>query len=93
MTSGTGGGAAVGGGGADDPKQAENSVLSQLAELFALISRQKRRSGSLPPTDFLRTLRERNELFRGNMQQVGGSGCGRRGWELTVSPGGGAWPW
>lgn len=45
-------------------------MIVQLAELFALISRQKRRSGFLAPTDFLRTLRERNELFRGNMQQV-----------------------
>lgn len=47
-----------------------NSLLSQLAELFASISKQKRRSGHLAPTEFLRTLRERNELFRGNMQQV-----------------------
>lgn len=47
-----------------------NSVLSQLAELFWSISKQKRRSGHLAPTEFLRTLRERNELFRGNMQQV-----------------------
>lgn len=47
-----------------------NSLLSQLAELFWSISKQKRRSGHLAPTEFLRTLRERNELFRGNMQQV-----------------------
>eukprot|EP00752_Nemacystus_decipiens_P007312 g6543.t1 len=63
---GNGGGGATGRGrgGALD-----NSVLSQLAELFASISKQKRRSGHLAPTEFLRTLRERNELFRGNMQQ------------------------
>ncbi|CAM9408398.1 unnamed protein product [Discosporangium mesarthrocarpum] len=46
-----------------------NSVLSQLADLFANISSQKRRSGCVAPTDFLRTLQERNESFRGNMQQ------------------------
>ncbi|CAN0473405.1 unnamed protein product, partial [Ascophyllum nodosum] len=48
----------------------ENSVLSQLAELFSSISKQKRRSGHLAPREFLRTLQERNELFRGNKQQV-----------------------
>ncbi|CAN0467103.1 unnamed protein product, partial [Laminaria digitata] len=46
------------------------SLLSQLAELFSSISKQKRRSGSLAPTEFLRTLRERNAMFRGNTQQV-----------------------
>lgn len=63
--SGGGGTGRTGRGGASD-----NSVLSQLAELFSSISKQKRRSGHLAPTEFLRTLRERNELFRGNMQQV-----------------------
>lgn len=53
-----------------------SSLIMQLADLFALISRQKRRSGYLAPTDFLRTLRERNELFRGNMQQVSEHGLG-----------------
>ncbi|CAM9192142.1 unnamed protein product [Scytosiphon promiscuus] len=57
-----GGGSGSGGGN-------DNSVLSQLAELFSSISNQKRRSGHLAPTEFLHTLRQRNELFRGNMQQ------------------------
>lgn len=64
--SGSGGGGGGGGGGSNS----DVSVLSQLAELFASISNQRRRSGHLAPTEFLRTLRERNGLFRGNMQQV-----------------------
>ncbi|CAM9174487.1 unnamed protein product [Ectocarpus sp. 6 AP-2014] len=59
--SSSGGGGGSGGSG--------KTVLSELAELFSSISNQKRRSGHLAPTEFLRTLRERNELFRGNRQQ------------------------
>lgn len=61
-SSSSGGGGGSGGSG--------KTVLSELAELFSSISNQKRRSGHLAPTEFLRTLRERNELFRGNRQQV-----------------------
>ena len=70
--SGSSGGGGGGGGGTGRGRGGalDNSVLSQLAELFASISKQKRRSGHLAPTEFLRTLRERNDLFRGNMQQV-----------------------
>lgn len=64
---GSGGG---GGGGGGSGGGSGNSLLSQLAELFSSISKQKRRSGHLAPTEFLRTLRERNVLFRGNTQQV-----------------------
>lgn len=67
---GSSGGGGSGGTGKGRGGALDNSVLSQLAELFASISKQKRRSGHLAPTEFLRTLRERNELFRGNMQQV-----------------------
>ena len=59
-----------GGNGKAGKADGENSVLSQLAELFSSISKQKRRSGHLAPREFLRTLQERNELFRGNKQQV-----------------------
>lgn len=66
----TGGSASGGGGGGGGGGNSDVSVMSQLAELFSSISNQKRRSGHLAPTEFLRTLRERNGLFRGNMQQV-----------------------
>lgn len=66
----TGGSGGSGGGGGSAGGNSDVSVLSQLAELFSSISKQRRRSGHLAPTEFLRTLRERNGLFRGNMQQV-----------------------
>ncbi|CAM9699129.1 unnamed protein product [Phaeothamnion confervicola] len=47
----------------------ENSLIYQLAELYANISNKKKRAGSVAPLEFMRALRERNELFRGNLQQ------------------------
>eukprot|EP00611_Tribonema_gayanum_P008097 TRINITY_DN1755_c0_g1_i3.p1 TRINITY_DN1755_c0_g1~~TRINITY_DN1755_c0_g1_i3.p1 ORF type:complete len:382 (-),score=116.33 TRINITY_DN1755_c0_g1_i3:143-1246(-) len=45
------------------------SLLYQLAELFAVITNTKKLSGRVAPQAFMQTLRETNELFRGNMQQ------------------------
>jgi ubiquitin C-terminal hydrolase len=47
-----------------------NTILYQLAELFHEISNKKQVHGYHAPTPFLQVLRERNEIFRGNMQQV-----------------------
>jgi Ubiquitin carboxyl-terminal hydrolase len=47
-----------------------NTILYQLAELFHEISNKKQVHGYHAPTPFLQVLREGNEIFRGNMQQV-----------------------
>eukprot|EP00761_Pharyngomonas_kirbyi_P000222 gb/GECH01000222.1/.p1 GENE.gb/GECH01000222.1/~~gb/GECH01000222.1/.p1 ORF type:complete len:369 (+),score=42.60 gb/GECH01000222.1/:1-1107(+) len=52
----------------NDP-EARDTLLGELSELFALVSYQKKRTGSIAPRRFLQRLREENEAFRGFMQQ------------------------
>ena len=47
----------------------EASLMASLAALFVTISRQKRRSGSLAPRQFVAHLKRENALFRGANQQ------------------------
>lgn len=60
-----------GGGGkhASAKNGATDSILRQLSELFHSITNMKKISGCLQPLEFIKILRDRNEIFRGNMQQ------------------------
>mmetsp|Transcript_16117 Transcript_16117/g.23904 ORF Transcript_16117/g.23904 Transcript_16117/m.23904 type:complete len:190 (+) Transcript_16117:33-602(+) len=46
-----------------------NTIIYHLTDLFSTINGMKKISGCVAPTEFLRALRDKNELFRGNMQQ------------------------
>ncbi|CAK9174024.1 unnamed protein product [Ilex paraguariensis] len=51
------------------PREAEENLLTCLAELFSQISLQKKKTGVIAPKRFVQTLKKRNELFRGYMHQ------------------------
>jgi ubiquitin carboxyl-terminal hydrolase 12/46 len=46
-----------------------DSMLYRLMQLFSSIASQKKLTGYLSPSEFMETLRERNELFQSNVQQ------------------------
>jgi hypothetical protein len=48
---------------------AADHLLAALARLFVTIAAQKRRTGVVPPRDFVQRLRAENVLFRGTAQQ------------------------
>lgn len=48
---------------------ADDTMLTALADLFASIASQKKRTGSVPPKTFVNKLRQENELFSSYMHQ------------------------
>ncbi|KAH0768313.1 hypothetical protein AABB24_002174 [Solanum stoloniferum] len=51
------------------PPEAEENLLTCLAELFSQISSQKKKTGVIAPRRFVQRVRKQNELFRGYMHQ------------------------
>lgn len=51
------------------PPELNDTLFSSLKELFCRISTQKKRTGSLSPSQFVQKLRKDNELFRSTMHQ------------------------
>ncbi|XP_027112847.1 ubiquitin carboxyl-terminal hydrolase 3-like [Coffea eugenioides] len=49
--------------------EAEENLLTCLAELFSQISSQKKKTGVIAPKRFVQRVRKQNELFRGYMHQ------------------------
>ncbi|XP_059648061.1 ubiquitin carboxyl-terminal hydrolase 4-like [Cornus florida] len=52
-----------------NPGDAEENLLTCLAELFTQISSQKKKTGVIAPKRFVHRLKKQNELFRGYMHQ------------------------
>lgn len=53
----------------DRPLSDDDTMLTALADLFANIASQKKRTGSVPPKSFVNKLRQENELFSSYMHQ------------------------
>lgn len=51
------------------PGDAEENLLTCLAELFSQISTQKKKTGVIAPKRFVQRVKKQNELFRGYMHQ------------------------
>ncbi|KAI9593209.1 hypothetical protein BDF19DRAFT_448916 [Syncephalis fuscata] len=51
------------------PEIMDNSLFSELQNLFWKINQQKRQSGVMAPNQFINKVRKENELFRGTMHQ------------------------
>lgn len=49
--------------------EAEENLLTCLAELFTQISSQKKKTGVIPPKRFVQRLKKQNEIFRSYMHQ------------------------
>ncbi|KAF7089732.1 hypothetical protein CFC21_092622 [Triticum aestivum] len=52
-----------------NPGDAEENLLTCLADLFAQISLSKKKTGVISPKRFVHRVRKQNELFRSNMHQ------------------------
>lgn len=52
-----------------NPGDAEENVLTCLAELFSQITSQKKKTGVIAPKRFVQRVKKENELFRGYMHQ------------------------
>ncbi|KMZ67700.1 Ubiquitin carboxyl-terminal hydrolase 3 [Zostera marina] len=52
-----------------NPTDAEDNILTCLADLFTQISSQKKKTGIISPKRFVQRVKKQNELFRGYMHQ------------------------
>jgi ubiquitin carboxyl-terminal hydrolase 12/46 len=55
---------------ANNKADAEENLLTCLADLFSQISSQKKKTGVIAPKRFVQRLKKQNELFRSYMHQV-----------------------